>query len=350
MTLDFLACESQFLDHAAPVWHATDLGIRGRFLVDAALLDRAARLGIAAEAIDADVIRASSRPPTASPGDGPMAFVASIGDTKIGRRLGYRRFAFMEHGAGQAYIGQAGPNGRNPSYPGGVDREDTELFLVPNEYSAALWRSSYPDARVEVIGSPRLDSLPGRQLDPIAPGTTIAVSFHWPAYVCPESGTAVGTFGPALASLARRFHVIGHAHPKGDWPTRMKRIYRQAGIEFVPDFDEVCRRADLYAVDNSSTMFEFAATGRPVVVLNARDYRRNVNHGLRFWDAAHVGVNVDAPGDLAPSVERALEDGGDLFADREDALGIVYAYRTGAAPRAADALSEWVGTTVPRAA
>jgi hypothetical protein len=176
------------------------------------------------------------------------------------------------------------------------------------------------------------------------------VSFHWPAYVCPEAGTAVGTFGPALASLARRFHVIGHAHPKGDWPTRMKRIYRQAGIEFVPDFADVCRRADLYAVDNSSTMFEFAATGRPVVVLNARDYRRNVNHGLRFWDAAHVGVNVDAPGDLAPSVERALEDGGDLFADREDALGIVYAYRTGAAPRAADALSEWVGTTVPRAA
>jgi hypothetical protein len=237
-----------------------------------------------------------------------MAFVASIGDTKIARRLGYRRFAFIEHGAGQAYVGQAGPNGRNPSYAGGIDREDTELFLVPNEYSAQLWHAAYPDATVEIVGCPRLDTLPARQLDPIAPGTTIAVSFHWPAYVCPESGTSVGTFGPALADLAKRFHVIGHAHPKGDWPERMQRVYRKAGIEFVRDFDEVCRRADLYAVDNSSTLFEFAATGRPVVVLNGQDYRRNVHHGGRFWDWATVGLQVDDPARLGDTIEEALAD------------------------------------------
>jgi hypothetical protein len=350
MTLDFLACESQFLDHAAPVWHATDPGIRGRFLVDAALLDRAARLGIAAEAIDADVIRASSRPPTASPGDGPMAFVASIGDTKIGRRLGYRRFAFMEHGAGQAYIGQAGPNGRNPSYPGGVDREDTELFLVPNEYSAALWRASYPDARVEVIGSPRLDSLPGRQLDPIAPGTTIAVSFHWPAYVCPEAGTAVGTFGPALASARAQVPRHRPRAPEGrladaheaDLPAGRDRV-RPRLRRRLPAGRPVRRRQQL---DDVRVRRDRPPGGRPERTrLPPQRQPRPALLGRRARR-----VNADAPGDLAPSVERALEDGGDLFADREDALGIVYAYRTGAAPRAADALSEWVGTTVPRAA
>lgn len=342
--IDFIACEPQFLDHAAPVWHA--LEEHGRFLVDAALLERAARLGIDATVIDAEALRRSSPPPRATAGDGPMAFVTSIGDTKVGRRLGYRRFAFMEHGAGQAYVGTRGPNGRNPSYAGGVDREDTELFLVPNEYAARLWRAAYPRARVEIIGSPRLDTLPPRQIEPIEAHPVVAISFHWPAFVCPEAGTAVGTYGPALAELTRRFHVIGHAHPKGDWPERMQRIYRRAGIEFVRDFDEVCRRADVYACDNSSTLFEFATTGRPVVVLNAPTYRRTVHHGLRFWDAAHVGVNVDRAEDLVAGVERALEDSGDLFADREDALSLVYAFRSGAAQRAAAAIAAWAGEPV----
>ena len=339
--IDAIACEPQFLDHLAPVWAALPDRGRGRFLVDGSLMERAQRLGIEAHPIPADTLRATSRPPKANPGDGPRALVASIGDTKIGRRLGYRRFAFLEHGAGQAYIGVRGVNGRNPSYAGGIDREDTGLFMVPNEYSANLWRQAYPDARVAIVGCPKLDTLPRRQVDPIAPSPTVAVSFHWPAYVCPEAGTAVGTYAPVLADLGRRFHVIGHAHPKGDWPDKMAKIYRRAGIEFVRDFDEVCRRADLYVCDNSSTLFEFAATGRPVVVLNSPQYRRNVHHGGRFWDWSHVGLNVDRATDLIPGIERALEDGGDLFADREDALSLVYAYRTGAAERAASALVQW---------
>lgn len=346
--MDFLAFEPQFLDHAAPVWLAMPESTRGRFLVDVSLMERAALRGIDAEPIDAGAVRASSRVPKANPGEGPMAFVVSIGDTKVGRRLGYRRFAYMEHGAGQAYIGQRGMAARQASYAGGIDREDTELFLVPNEYAANLWREAYPDARVEVIGSPRLDTLPARRIDPIAPAPTIAISFHWPAFVAPESDTALGHYLAALPDLANRFHLIGHAHPKGDWPQRMARLYRRAGIEFVPDFDEVCRRADLYVCDNSSTIFEFASTGRPVVLLNSPYYRRDVHHGLRFWSAAHVGLQVDQPRDLVPTIARTLEDSGDLFAAREDALSIVYAYRTGAAERAARAIEAWA--SVPLAA
>jgi hypothetical protein len=278
-----------------------------------------------------------------------MAFVASIGDTKIGRRLGYRRFAFMEHGAGQAYIGQAGPNGRNPSYPGGVDREDTELFLVPNEYSAALWRAPTPTL------ASRSSAARGSTASPAASSTR---SRPGPRSPCRSTGppTSARRRAPPSARSARRsrprarFHVIGHAHPKGDWPTRMKRIYRQGGDRVRPRL-----RRGLPAggpvrggqqLDDVRVRRDRPPRGGPERArLPAQRQPR-----LRFWDAAHVGVNVDAPGDLAPSVERALEDGGDLFADREDALGIVYAYRTGAAPRAADALSEWVGTTVPRAA
>jgi hypothetical protein len=337
--IDVVACEPQFVDHAAPVWRALPSGIRGRFLVDGSLMARAEAKGIDAVEIDATVLRLRTPPPKAEPGDGPMAFVVSIGDTKIARRLGYRRFVFMEHGAGQAYTAQPGINARNPSYAGGIDREDVGLFLVPNEYSANLWRAAYPAANVEVIGCPKLDDLPARNLD--GPAPVVAISFHWPAFVAPEAGNALGTFLPVLGDLARRYQVIGHAHPKGDWPARMEHYYRAAGIELVRDFDEVCRRADVYVCDNSSTLFEFASTGRPVVVMNDVSWRRNVHHGLRFWDAAHVGVNVDRADRLVDAVALALEDRAEQRAARSDALDIVYVYRTGAAERAAAAIGAW---------
>jgi len=333
--MDAIACERQFIDHAAPVWRA--LPDRGRFLTDASLVSYAAARGIEATPIDAEALRRSSRPPVARPGDGPQAFVVSIGDTKIARRLGYRRFAFMEHGAGQAYIGQRGSASRHPSYAGGGDREDVELFLVPNDYSANLWRAAYPSARVELVGCPRLDTLPRRVPGPL----TVAVSYHWPAFVAPEAGTAIGHYAKVMPEFARAFNVIGHAHPKGDWPDRMATYYRRWGIEFVRDFDEVCERADVYVCDNSSTLFEFAATGRPVVVLNAPQFRRNVNHGLRFWEAADVGIQVDDPADLIAAVTVALQDAPQRQAAREAALDLVYQPRAGGAALAASALMSW---------
>jgi hypothetical protein len=110
----------------------------------------------------------------------------------------------------------------------------------------------------------------------------------------------------------------------------------------VPDFADVCRRADVYVCDNSSTLYEFASTGRPVVVLNSPQYRGTVNHGLRFWDAAHVGLHAWPGDNLGDVVERALQDPPKAREDREDALDIVYAYRTGGAQRAADAIVRWV--------
>ena len=341
MDLRFIAGEPQFLDHAAPVWRE----VGGRFLVGERLMDRAAAKGIPAEPLDIAAIQRSSSPPKAKPGDGPLAFVTSIGDMKIGRRLGYRRFVFMEHGCGQAYLGAGGI--RHPSYSGGADREDVALFLVPNDYSAALWRTAYPDAAVEVVGCPRLDDLPSRVPDGL---TTVGLSFHWPAFVAPESGSAIGHYLPVLGELAKRFHVIGHAHPKADWPQRVERYFRRAGIEFVPEFDDVLRRADVYACDNSSTLFEFASTGRPVVVLNHPQYRRQVNHGGRFWDWATVGIQVDEAARLGDAIETALADPQAVAEERERVLGLVYQPRHGAAQQAADAIRRHLGERVEVAA
>jgi UDP-N-acetylglucosamine:LPS N-acetylglucosamine transferase len=145
-----------------------------------------------------------------------------------------------------------------------------------------------------------------------------------------------------LSLLVQRFTTIGHAHPKGDWPRRMERQYSRTDIPFVEDFDDVCRQADVYVCDNSSTIPEFASTGRPVVLLNARHWHRQGGVGGRFWDWAHIGVNVDRPEHLIAGIEEALADAPERQAAREDALGIVYGVRSGGAELAADAIMSWL--------
>jgi hypothetical protein len=341
MTIDMYAHEVQFVDHLAAVWHALPTEARGRFHVYRPMEERARARGITPTT---NVAPDPSRP----------VLVASYGDTKRMRRDGYTRIAYIEHGAGQSYPGDR-KGATHSSYAGGRDRGDVGLFLMPNEYSAAMWRAAYPRARVDVVGCPKLDLLPAREP---GPGPVVAVTFHWDCRLVQETRTAYYAFRAALPDLAARWAVIGHAHPRAlDGPPDLRREYRRLGIELVEDFEDVCRRADLLVFDNTSAGFEFAATGRPVVVLNdpvgrtvGRGYRPNVSHGLRFWDAAGVGINVGHAADLEAAVERALGDPPQVAAERERALELVYAHRDGAARRAAEVLLDWAAIEIEEAA
>lgn len=267
-----------------------------------------------------------------------VTLVASHRDLVTARRRGADRIVLAQHGAGQSYGGDR-ISARHPSYPGGDDNHDVGLFLVPNEHAGARWRERYPDARVRVVGCPRLDTLPPRQIDPLDDHPVVAITFHWETpmgYKVPEARSAFPHFRRALAPLAERYKLLGHAHPKA---TNLARTYRALGIEYVPDFDEVSRRADLLVADNSSVLFEFASTDRPVVVMNAPWYRREVRHGIRYWEGSHVGQNVAEPDDLVDAVSDALRLG--WHYPREAVVNEVYTYRKDAAKRAASAILEW---------
>lgn len=320
MSIDVLATEAHFVDHLGAVFNALPPESRGAFQATSDAEPRVRSLGF-------EPVR---------PGMGPIRpmLVASYGD--LARAASTRkRVAIMEHGAGQSYGGRPGSD-RHGSYAGGQGRGKASLFLHPGPHPAARDRTAYPRARVEVIGSPHLDTLPERE-GPA--GRVVAFSFHFNAPIAQESRTAYPWIFPTIAALLDRFELLGHAHPR--MFNAAKPRYEKLGIEAVRDFADVCRRADVYVCDNSSTLFAFAATGRPVVVLNPPWYDRKVTHGLRFWEASEVGVNCNDPADLAECIEEALRDTPEQQAKREAALDLVYAYRTGAAQRAADVLMEW---------
>lgn len=313
--IDLSAREPHFLDHLAPVWRRIPLEERGKVYVGAErTAERAVELRLGA-------VRIGYPPRT---GDGAV-IVSAAGDLKIVSR-GRRRIALFEHGAGQTY------GNRHSSYAGGSGRGRVDVFLCTSEAVARFNRRSYPTKPALVIGSPRVDELAAiPRVSSSSP--TVAISFHWRAdRIAPEAGTVLDEYLPHLADQVAELEragveVIGHAHPR--IAEELGPLWRELGVEFVEHFDDVVARADAYAVDNSSTLFEFAALGRPVVVLNGEKYRRSVKFGLRFWTEADVGRNVDRPDDLAAGILEALEDGPELRRSREAAVARVYSVADG---------------------
>jgi hypothetical protein len=323
--INVLATAPHYADHLAAVYGALPEDARGSFMTPSPPT--------------AERIRSLGYTPSEPRGSDRPVLAASYGDMVRAKALRPPAIALMEHGAGQSYGGRGVNHG---SYAGGVHRDAASLFLHPGEHPAARDRRSYPRARVEVVGSPHLDTLPHREGKP---GRVVAFTFHFNGPLCPETRSAYPDFFPALAGLSSRYKLLGHAHPMlwdvGRPGRQIADRYRAQGIEPVRDFAEVCRRADVLIFDNTSVGFAFAATGRPVVVLNSPRYDRRVNHGLRFWEAANVGVNCDDPARLGKCIEEALADPPERQIAREAALDLVYAFRSGAGKRAADALLDW---------
>lgn len=297
--VDAFASLPHYRAHLEPIWEALPEQLRGEF---------------------------TSRPSLTG---GPV-LVAAYRDAHFLRR---RPRILCEHGVGQSYTGTD-----NPSYAGGRGHEGTILFIVPNEQAAAKWRRAYPDIPVAVTGSVRLEHLRevAARWQPHDAKPRVAVSFHFNLPLVPETRWAFPEYREHLKSLTGDFTILGHGHPRA-W-RRLEPFWRRIGIEPVSSFDEVLGRADLFVCDNSSALYEFSATGRPVVALNASHYRRDVDHGLRFWDLV-PGAQCDHPEDLEATIRYALSDPPEERARRDRCVEEVLGHG-GGAERAADAIAE----------
>lgn len=297
-----------YRDHLAAVWRALPAEVRGTW----------------------------SDAPTPHDGTRPI-MVAGWRDAQAVRP---RPVIYLEHGAGQTYGGDPRGAGHG-SYAGGGGLDHVLLFLCPSRRVADLWRQAYPSTPAAVVGSPKLDPWHGAARWAERPaGLTVAVTFHAEIRLVPETRSAWSHWDAALPALAREPGVtmLGHGHPRL-WPT-IRRRWQQLGVEQVREFGDVLDRADLLVMDNTSAGYEFASTGRPVLVLNAPWYRRHVDHGLRFWSHP-PGIQIDQPGQLVEGVWRAAEDGEAAQAIRRAAVAATYSECDGfAAQRAVAAIME----------
>lgn len=303
MTIDALASRSHYADHVRPVFDALP---------------------------DAGVFHGKG--PLAS---GAPTIVASHLDSALAQR---REVIYMEHGSGQTYMP------RHPSYAGGRGKSHVRLFLSPSERVAAANRRAYPDVAHAVIGCPLLDRWIGHKTHNTEP--VIAFAWHWEGLgVAPEARSAFRHYASAVPTLP--FRLLGHAHPRA--MSRLRPFYEKHGIEVAETFAEVLERADVLVFDNTSAGFMFAATDRPVVVLDAPWYRRA--WGGRFWDWADVGVRISEARDLARAIEMALRDYSHSHWRRRTISRQIYGELDGQATRRAlEAIERVFGFRAERAA
>jgi len=273
--IDYYSSRTYYDAHLQPVWRALPPEARGEVLTP-----------------DSDLV---ARP--------RLTLVGSAGDLKKVRLAG-RRAVLLNHGVGMSYgTGHFG-------FSGASDREGAALLLNPNWYADAADAAGNPQVPRAVVGCPKLDPWWDR---PAAPSRRpiVVISFHWPGMQeMPETRWAFPHYRPALHHLKETLHRVGyeaygHSHPLA--ARRLGSFWRRQRMPFLQEFDDVLRQASLYVVDNSSTAYEFAATGRPVLLMNAPWYRRDVDFGLRFW--RHLpGLQVDEPEDLIARIVEALHD------------------------------------------
>lgn len=312
------ASRGHYADHIRPIWDALSPRVRGEFLSP----------------------RTSdpwgSGRPKRLPAD-DVVIVASYVDSQKWARS---RVVYVEHGAGQTY--DADPNGfRHGSYAGGDGHAHTVLFVSPREEVAARWRARY-DAPVVAVGCPKLDKYHDAK-DVLPRDQTVAFSFHWDNPLCPESRSALPHYQRALPAIVgalreRGWRVLGHGHPRA--MGALARVWRGLGVPVVDDQDYVLRHASVFVADNTSAMYEAAAVGIPVVVLNAPWYRRTYHHGMRFWSVI-PGAQVNDPGDVVEAVERAQQRERDDELVRVGAVRATYAHVDGqATARAVKAILE----------
>jgi hypothetical protein len=208
-------------------------------------------------------------------------------------RVQRHRLIYVEHGAGQTYLGE-GWRQHSEAYAHAPSRHPDRViaYISPRQAIADAWgRPAF------AAGCPALDQL----VDGRVYHRKVAVSFHWDArQIAPEARSARPHWIEELHELVAKvrdseFDIVGHGHPRD---RDAKIIWQNLGVPWEPDPDRVLSEAALLIADNTSLMYEAAALRVPVLALNAPWYRRDVHHGLRFWD--HVpGDQVDHMDQLA---------------------------------------------------
>jgi hypothetical protein len=200
-------------------------------------------------------------------------------------RLPIQRMVYVEHGAGQAYTGIA-PRFQTCYHGPSKHPESVVGYISPRQSVADSWGRP-----AVAVGCPVLDSI-----ERVATARRqVGITFHFDAFkVCPEARSAKAHWVNWLHEIIQWFRdqdydVIGHWHPRDrEGPV----LWHDLGVTAEHDVERFLAHSSVIVADNTSVLYEAAALDIPTIVLNAPWYRKDVDHGLRFWDAV-PGPQVD---------------------------------------------------------
>lgn len=251
----------------------------------------------------------------------------------------HHRMIYVEHGAGQVYTGDE-KSALQPGYSasGGFRHGGVELFIAPSPTVASRWKT----APAHAVGCPKLDQYV--RMEPVRQ-QSVCFAWHWDSGVSPEARTALPHYVAALPAVVARFQaagvtVYGHGHPR--WEGSIDRVLADCGMTVLRSEREVFTKAAALIVDNSSIGMEFLALRRPVVWMNAPWYRRDIDHGGRFWTWTHGVPTVNSPDDLMAFPIESLFDGSEPTVATEHAVAATYGTVDGqAGQRAADLIAQY---------
>jgi hypothetical protein len=337
--IDFYGGSSlNYIDHMAPIWEALPPESRGSFIVNGqSFFDYASAKGVE------PILRGDYLKIVKERDSRPVLLVAGLGSFPYIPGFMPKKVALLNHGAGQTWI-----EGKHPSYAGGRGRNRFAMILEPGDIPAqADEKVCHGQTLIRVVGCPKMDKHYPIKSKLRDNPPTVAIGFHHDVFVNMESRSAFKHYSQYLpefikwAKMSGEINLIGVGHPKAAWWRTLSRYWDKYGVEAIADWNEAMGRADLYIRDQHSTIYEFASLDRPVILLNAPWYRRNIEHGIRFWQYANVGIQVNNPDELIPAVRKALEDPPKQQELRHKAVNAVYKYMDGrSSERAANALLE----------
>lgn len=265
--------------------------------------------------------------------------VASNSDLdSIRGKVGTRPIVLVEHGAGQTYSGAG-------AYSDGGDLRGCSLILAPGPYSLAKRRRFCPTVKIVMVGLLKLENLlavreDGEEARRASDVPTVVFGWHWDCKTCPESRATWPRWIEAVAKMAADdmgWNVLGHAHPR-EWH-RILPFYQEWGIQTVKRFDDAMAKADLYVVDNSSTAFEAAALGVPVLLLDSPVYQK-ARHGLRFGVEGAAFRHCSEPSLLHEACLKTHAESKTVVQAQYSVLDRVYSPALGGPAKAAEAIIE----------
>lgn len=292
MRVDAYCSQPHYVGHLAPIWQALPADARGTFFVSPSALAATVHYGVGDDAVPCGRLPRDRRGLS-------VLLVAGAADLAVRQA---RPAVLVEHGAGQQYAGVV-----HPSYAGGIGRDGVALFVVPNERVAAANAARYPNVP-QVIAAPWVEHLTTvAAAYPMSTPSRVVFTRHWHCSLLPETIPAWKHHRGGIARWCAQHPHLGllHAHPRGQVGGWYDDVPHARPVRY---FDDVVRLgASVLVADNTSALYEWARLGRQVVVLNAPWYRRDVEHGLRFWTHATIGVQVDDPADLHAAVAAASD-------------------------------------------